>query len=93
MRYTLRNEIKNALVLLFIVITMLLIVGSVNAVDSNQEITAINDSLEINEESVIISDNEISKEIVTIDNDDGNEIEEQNSEIEVSQSDDKLGLS
>ena len=91
MRYTLRNEIKNVLVLLFIVITMLLIVGSVNAVDSNQEITAINDSLEINEESVISSDNEISKEIVTIDNDDGNEIEEQNSEIEVSQSDDKLG--
>lgn len=90
MRYTLQNKIKNLLVLLFIVIAMLLIIGSVNAVDSNKNITSADDSLCIsNDDSCVNSNNEISNEIVTVDND-GNGIN-YDSEIEVSNSENKLG--
>lgn len=85
-------KIKEVLVLLFIVIAALLIIGSVNAANTNENNTLMDDSLCLaNVESVEDTDNDISEDIIAINNDDGNEIEESNSVIEVSKSSDKLG--
>lgn len=87
-------KIKNVLVLLFIVIATLLIIGSVNAANTDENNTLMDDSLSLeNVESIEDENNDISENIIAINNDDGNEIEEQNSVIEVSNSNEKLGSS
>ena len=77
-------KIKDALVLLFIVIAALLIIGSVNAANADENNTLVDDSLSLdNVESIEEKDNDISEDIIAINNDDGNEIEESNSVIQV----------
>lgn len=85
-------KIKDALVLLFIVIVALLIIGSVNAANTDENNTLMDDSLSLeNVGSIEETDNDISEDIIAINNDDGNEIEDTNSVVKVSKSNDKLG--
>ena len=87
-------KIKNVLVLLFIVITLLLVVNSVNAADTYENNTIVGGSLaSVNDASIENFNNDISEDVIAINSDDGNEIEEQNSVVEVSSSEDKLGIS
>ena len=84
-------KIKKALVLIFIVISLLLVVNSVNATDTYENNTIADDSLGLaNEVSVENLNNEISDDVITINSDDGTETEVTNSVAEVSNSNGKL---
>jgi len=88
----LNYKIKNLLVLLFIVIATLLIISSVNAANTDENNTLMDDSLSLNNVEPIEEQNsDISNDIIAINNDDGNEIEDLDSEIEVSNNHDTLG--
>lgn len=85
-------KIRNVLVLIFIVVALLLVINSVNAADTYENNTILGDSLSVaNDLSVENFNNDISEDVIAINSDDGNEIEDTNSVIEVSNSDDKLG--
>ena len=85
-------KIKKALVLIFIVISLLLVVNSVNATDTYENNTIVDDSLSLaNDASIENLNNEISDDVITINSDDGTETEVTNSVAEVSNSNGKLG--
>lgn len=84
-------KIKRALVLIFIVITLLLVVNSINATDTYENNTIADDSLSLaNDVSIENLNNEISDDVITINSDDGTETEVTNSVAEVSNSNGKL---
>ena len=85
-------KIRKALVLIFIVITLLLVVNSVNATETYENNTMLDDSISVaNEASIENFNSDISEDVIAINSDDGNEIEETNSVAEVSNSNGKLG--